>query len=164
MSGEYMGGNGRFSTPTAGSRPATAPASRTDTSTSGGRADDTIIRGGENIAPAEIEDVMVHHHHVREVAVIGTPDDEWGGERICAVIVPASKDHDDAESIRNWCRERLRGSRTPDDVVFVDELPPGPPRPASSFAGTSSSGSRPTSRRDDRAPPSTSGSREDSFP
>lgn len=91
----------------------------------GGRADDTIIRGGENIAPAEIEDVMVHHHHVREVAVIGTPDDEWG-ERICAVIVPASKDHDDAESIRNWCRERLRGSRTPDDVVFVDELPRTP--------------------------------------
>ncbi|MGW0045128.1 AMP-binding protein [Rhodococcus sp. NPDC003348] len=88
----------------------------------GGRADDTIIRGGENIAPAEIEDVLVHHDDVRELAVIGVPDDEWG-ERICAVIVPVGSEHADSESIRTWCRERLRGSRTPDEVVFVDELP-----------------------------------------
>ena len=91
----------------------------------GGRADDTIIRGGENIAPAEIEDVLARHPQVREVAVIGTPDDEWG-ERICAVIVPAADAHDDADAIRTWCRERLRGSRTPDDVVFVDDLPRTP--------------------------------------
>ncbi|MEV5647117.1 class I adenylate-forming enzyme family protein [Nocardia sp. NPDC052254] len=88
----------------------------------GGRADDTIIRGGENIAPAEIEDVLVHHDDVREVAVIGVPDDEWG-ERICAVIVPIGDGHADAEQIRTWCRARLRGSRTPDEVVFVSELP-----------------------------------------
>ena len=88
----------------------------------GGRADDTIIRGGENIAPAEIEDVLVHHDDVREVAVIGVPDDEWG-ERICAVIVPNAADHVGPQEIRTWCRERLRGSRTPDEVVFVDELP-----------------------------------------
>ncbi|NKY51631.1 class I adenylate-forming enzyme family protein [Nocardia vermiculata] len=88
----------------------------------GGRADDTIIRGGENIAPAEIEDVLVHHADVREVAVIGVPDDEWG-ERICAVIVPNGDDHAEPQDIRTWCRERLRGSRTPDEVVFVDELP-----------------------------------------
>ncbi|MCD2109499.1 acyl--CoA ligase [Rhodococcus rhodochrous] len=91
----------------------------------GGRADDTIIRGGENIAPAEIEDVLARHPQVREVAVIGTPDDEWG-ERICAVIVPAVDNHDEADAIRTWCRERLRGSRTPDDVVFVDDLPRTP--------------------------------------
>lgn len=91
----------------------------------GGRADDTIIRGGENIAPAEIEDVLVHHDDVREVAVIGVPDDEWG-ERICAVIVPAGSEHADTAAIRAWCRERLRGSRTPDEVVFVDELPKTP--------------------------------------
>ncbi len=88
----------------------------------GGRADDTIIRGGENIAPAEIEDVLVHHDDVREVAVIGVPDDEWG-ERICAVIVPNGVEHAGAQEIRTWCRERLRGSRTPDEVVFLDELP-----------------------------------------
>lgn len=91
----------------------------------GGRADETIIRGGENIAPAEIEDVLVDHDNVREVAVIGVPDDEWG-ERTCAVIVPVGADHADAEQIRSWCRERLRGSRTPDEVVFVDELPKTP--------------------------------------
>ncbi|GAF44695.1 class I adenylate-forming enzyme family protein [Rhodococcus wratislaviensis] len=91
----------------------------------GGRADDTIIRGGENIAPAEIEDVLVRHDAVREVAVIGLPDDEWG-ERICAVIVPESAEQLEPEQIRAWCRERLRGSRTPDDVVFVDDLPRTP--------------------------------------
>ena len=91
----------------------------------GGRADETIIRGGENIAPAEIEDVLVDHDDVREVAVIGVPDDEWG-ERTCAVIVPVGADHADPEQIRSWCRERLRGSRTPDEVVFVGELPKTP--------------------------------------
>ncbi|MCF8588962.1 acyl--CoA ligase [Gordonia sp. HY285] len=88
----------------------------------GGRADDTIIRGGENIAPAEIEDVLAHHVDVRDLAVIGVPDDEWG-ERICAVIVPTGASHASADEVRSWCRERLRGSRTPDDVVFVEELP-----------------------------------------
>ncbi|MGW0177679.1 class I adenylate-forming enzyme family protein [Rhodococcus sp. NPDC003322] len=91
----------------------------------GGRADDTIIRGGENIAPAEIEDVLVRHDGVREVAVIGLPDDEWG-ERICAVVVPEPSETLEPEKIRAWCRARLRGSRTPDDVVFVDDLPRTP--------------------------------------
>jgi len=91
----------------------------------GGRADDTIIRGGENVAPAEIEDVLVRHDDVREVAVVGLPDDEWG-ERICAMIVPAHAAHADAATVRDWCRQRLRGSRTPDDIVFVDELPRTP--------------------------------------
>lgn len=87
-----------------------------------GRADDTIIRGGENIAPAEIEDVLVEHPAVREVAVIGVPDDEWG-EAICAAIVPAPDVDPDPEEIRLFCRARLRGSRTPDSIVFVNELP-----------------------------------------
>lgn len=88
----------------------------------GGRADDTIIRGGENIAPAEIEDVLVQHPAVEETAVIGMPDDEWG-ERICAVVVLKKDASADPEELRSWCRSRLRGSRTPDEVVFVDELP-----------------------------------------
>jgi acyl-CoA synthetase (AMP-forming)/AMP-acid ligase II len=91
----------------------------------GGRADDTIIRGGENIAPAEIEDVLVRHDGVREVAVVGLPDDEWG-ERICAAIVPEPGVALEPEQIRTWCRARLRGSRTPDDVIFVDDLPRTP--------------------------------------
>ena len=52
----------------------------------GGRSDDTIIRGGENIAPAEIEDVLVEHPHVRDCAVVGAEDPEWG-QIIVAVVV-----------------------------------------------------------------------------
>lgn len=88
----------------------------------GGRADDTIIRGGENIAPAEIEDVLVHHPGVDEVTVVGVPDEEWG-ERIVAVIVARDSQPIEQEEVRSWCRARMRGSRTPDDVVVVDELP-----------------------------------------
>lgn len=90
-----------------------------------GRSDDTIIRGGENIAPAEIEDVLIDHPDVRDVAVIGMPDDEWG-QRIVAVIVVAEGSQPDAARFRDYARARLRGSRTPDDVVFVPGLPRTP--------------------------------------
>jgi acyl-CoA synthetase (AMP-forming)/AMP-acid ligase II len=89
-----------------------------------GRADDTIIRGGENIAPAEIEDVLERHPEVRDVAVLGLPDEEWG-QRIVAVVVPVGPAID-PEDIREYVRARLRGSRTPDQVVMVGELPYGP--------------------------------------
>jgi acyl-CoA synthetase (AMP-forming)/AMP-acid ligase II len=87
-----------------------------------GRADDTIIRGGENIAPAEIEDVLVQHESVRDAAVVGMPDDEWG-ERIVAVVVPREGAVVDAGQIRSYVRARLRGSRTPDDVIVRSALP-----------------------------------------
>ncbi len=88
----------------------------------GGRSDDTIIRGGENIAPAEIEDVLVEHPHVRDCAVVGPDDPEWG-QLIVAVVVPAPGTDPDAEELRAHVRAQLRGSRTPDRVVFRDELP-----------------------------------------
>jgi acyl-CoA synthetase (AMP-forming)/AMP-acid ligase II len=88
----------------------------------GGRADDTIIRGGENIAPAEIEDVLVEHRRVRECVVVGADDDEWG-QIIVAVVVPDGASEPDPEELRGFVRERLRGSRTPDRVVFRAELP-----------------------------------------
>ncbi|WP_232717891.1 class I adenylate-forming enzyme family protein [Gordonia metallireducens] len=87
-----------------------------------GRADDTIIRGGENIGPAEIEDVLLTHPAVRETAVIGLPDEEWG-QRLVAVIVADPQAGISAEDIRSHVRARLRGSRTPDEVIWVDELP-----------------------------------------
>jgi acyl-CoA synthetase (AMP-forming)/AMP-acid ligase II len=87
-----------------------------------GRADDTIIRGGENIAPAELEDVLVRHPDVRSVAVVGLPDDEWGA-RIVAVIVPHPGSQPTDAEIKDYVRSRLRSSRTPDDVTFRDELP-----------------------------------------
>jgi acyl-CoA synthetase (AMP-forming)/AMP-acid ligase II len=88
----------------------------------GGRSDDTIIRGGENIAPAEIEDVIVEHPDVRQCAVVGVDDPSWG-QIIVAAVVPHGAASPDAESLRDYVRARLRGSRTPDRVVFLDELP-----------------------------------------
>lgn len=88
----------------------------------GGRSDDTIIRGGENIAPAELEDVLVEHPHVHEVAVVGADDPQWG-HAIVAVVVPVAGITPDPEELREYVRKSLRGSRTPDRVVFRDELP-----------------------------------------
>ncbi len=88
----------------------------------GGRSDDTIIRGGENIAPAELEDVLVEHPHVRDVAVVGVEDSQWG-QAIVAVVVPVAGIDPDPEELREHVRKALRGSRTPDRVVFRDELP-----------------------------------------
>lgn len=89
-----------------------------------GRADDTIIRGGENIAPSEIEDVLATHPDVADVAVFGAPDDDWGS-RIVAVLVLREGAVAGAEpaGFREWVRTRLRSSRTPDEVHFADELP-----------------------------------------
>jgi acyl-CoA synthetase (AMP-forming)/AMP-acid ligase II len=88
----------------------------------GGRTDDVIIRGGENIAPAEIEDVLLRHPGVAEAAVIGVPDEEWG-ERLVAVVVPAADLKPDPEELQTWVRERLRSSKTPDRIIFREELP-----------------------------------------
>ncbi|MEE3065916.1 MAG: AMP-binding protein [Actinomycetota bacterium] len=91
----------------------------------GGRSDDTIIRGGENIAPAELEEVLVEHPHVRDVAVVGVDDPQWG-QAIVAVVVPRPGADPDPEELREHVRKALRGSRTPDRVVFRDELPTTP--------------------------------------
>jgi acyl-CoA synthetase (AMP-forming)/AMP-acid ligase II len=90
-----------------------------------GRADDTIIRGGENIAPAELEDVLVEHPDVREVAVVGAEDPEWG-QVIVAVVVPAAGITPDPDDLRDHVRKSLRSSRTPDRVVFREHLPTTP--------------------------------------
>jgi len=90
-----------------------------------GRSDDTIIRGGENIAPAELEEVLIEHSHVRDVAVVGVDDPQWG-QAIVAVVVPAVGIDPDPEELREHVRKSLRGSRTPDRVVFRDELPTTP--------------------------------------
>ena len=87
----------------------------------GGRTDDTIIRGGENIAPAEIETVLLAHPRVIDAVVVGVPDTEWG-QRLEAVIV-VDRALADPEEPREFVRARLRGSKTPDVVHVWDELP-----------------------------------------
>jgi acyl-CoA synthetase (AMP-forming)/AMP-acid ligase II len=87
-----------------------------------GRLDDVIVRGGENISPGEIEDVLVRHPAVADVAVIGIPDPEWG-EAVAAVVVV----HPGAEcapgDLTGWVGEHLRSNKVPSTVVFRDELP-----------------------------------------
>lgn len=87
-----------------------------------GRADDVIVRGGENIAPGEIEDVLAEHPAVSEAAVIGVPDTEWG-ERIEAFVVPVVGQRPSEADLREWVRGRLRSTRTPQRVHFRDVLP-----------------------------------------
>jgi acyl-CoA synthetase (AMP-forming)/AMP-acid ligase II len=87
-----------------------------------GRTDDTIIRGGENIAPAEIEDVLLRHPDIEQCAVVGLPDEEWG-QRIAAVVVCRSGAHMDPTTVQEFARKSLRGSKTPDVVSFAETLP-----------------------------------------
>jgi acyl-CoA synthetase (AMP-forming)/AMP-acid ligase II len=87
-----------------------------------GRADDLIIRGGENTSPAEIEDVLLRHDAVEEAAVVGIPDVEWG-ERIGAVVVLRAGHSATAEELRDFVKAHLRSSKAPDVVAFRDELP-----------------------------------------
>ena len=87
-----------------------------------GRSDDTIIRGGENIAPAEIEEVLLRHPDIAECAVVGVPDDEWG-QRIAAVIVTREGTQLEVVAVQDFARQTLRGSKTPEVVTFAEQLP-----------------------------------------
>jgi acyl-CoA synthetase (AMP-forming)/AMP-acid ligase II len=87
-----------------------------------GRIDDVIVRGGENLSPGEIEDVLLEHPAVAECAVVGVPDTEWG-EAVGAAIVLAEGASVAEEELRTWVRERLRSSRVPARIVFRRELP-----------------------------------------
>ena len=86
-----------------------------------GRLDDVIVRGGENISPGEIEDVLREHPDVADVAVLGLPDDEWG-ERVAAVVV-VKDGVATADDLASWVRARLRSTKTPDVWAFREALP-----------------------------------------
>jgi acyl-CoA synthetase (AMP-forming)/AMP-acid ligase II len=81
-----------------------------------------IISGGENIYPAEIEEVLYRHGKILESAVIGVPDDEWG-EQVKAVVVLEEGKSATAEEIIDYCREHLAGYKVPRTVDFVSDLP-----------------------------------------
>jgi acyl-CoA synthetase (AMP-forming)/AMP-acid ligase II len=90
-----------------------------------GRADDMIIRGGENISPKEIEDVLDSHPMVEESSVIGVPDPEWGQQPRAIVVL--NKDVEATpEEIVEYCRSRLAGFKRPRSIVFVDSIPRNP--------------------------------------
>ena len=87
-----------------------------------GRAGDTIITGGENVAPAEVEAVLESHPAVAEAAVHGAPDPEWG-ERVVATVVLCGPDTATADELRGYCRVRLAGYKVPRVFRFTHELP-----------------------------------------
>ena len=87
-----------------------------------GRKDDMIIRGGENISPAEIESVLYSHEGVEEAAVIGVPDVEWG-QRVVAVVVVRPGAHLAVEDLGEFCRSRLASFKKPQTFHFVEALP-----------------------------------------
>lgn len=90
-----------------------------------GRKDDMIIRGGENIAPAEIESVLLSHPSVDEAAVFGVADVEWG-QRVAACIVRRPGfDLTEAE-LAEFCKARLASFKKPEVVRFLTELPKNP--------------------------------------
>ena len=89
------------------------------------RVSHTVISGGVNIYPREIEDVLVGHPHVADVAVIGVPDDEMG-ERLLAIVEPvagAAPGADLVAALQAHCREHLAGFKCPREITFVDTLP-----------------------------------------
>lgn len=87
-----------------------------------GRADDVIVRGGENISPGEIEDVLLEHPAVADVAVVAVPDEQWG-EAVAAAVVCADGVRVEAGDLQDWVRQRLRSSRVPQSILFKSELP-----------------------------------------
>lgn len=90
------------------------------------RKKDLVIRGGFNVYPREVEEVVARHPAVVQVAVIGIPDDVLG-EEICAVVVPdRSGPVPTADELVAWCRDRLGRHKYPRQIRFVDELPLGP--------------------------------------
>ena len=87
-----------------------------------GRKDDMIIRGGENIAPAEIEAVLMSHPAVDEVAVVGMPSEEWG-QTVKAFVALRKGATATEQELSEFCRSRLASFKRPEQIAFIDALP-----------------------------------------
>jgi acyl-CoA synthetase (AMP-forming)/AMP-acid ligase II len=89
------------------------------------RTSDMIVSGGYNVYPREVEDALAAHPAVREVVVVGIPDDKWGEAVAAFVALRAGQSADDAALIA-FARERLAGYKVPKSVHFIDEVPKSP--------------------------------------
>jgi acyl-CoA synthetase (AMP-forming)/AMP-acid ligase II len=88
-----------------------------------GRADDVIVRGGENMSPGEIEDVLLTHGAIADAAAVAVPSAEWG-EAVGVALVTREGHATPAEAeLKELIRARLRSSRVPERVIFVEALP-----------------------------------------
>ncbi len=90
-----------------------------------GRADDVIVRGGENMSPGEIEDVLIAHDAIADAAVVGIPSEEWGEAVASAVVVKSDTPANESllQELQNWVKDHMRSSRVPEVVEFWSELP-----------------------------------------
>ena len=89
------------------------------------RKKDLIIRGGYNVYPREVEEVLYEHPKIREAAVVGIPHDEWG-EEIGAAVVLHEGEELSPEEVSAYVKERIAAYKYPRVVWFIDELPKGP--------------------------------------
>ncbi len=87
-----------------------------------GRVDDVIVRGGENLSPGEIEDVLLGHDAVADCAVVGVPDEDWG-EVVAAAVVLHTGRRAEVEDLQALVRSQLRSNRMPAVIAFREELP-----------------------------------------
>jgi acyl-CoA synthetase (AMP-forming)/AMP-acid ligase II len=88
-----------------------------------GRADDVIVRGGENMSPGEIEDVLLTHEAVADACACAVPSVEWGEAVGVAIVVREGHAPPAEDELKELVRARLRSSRVPERIVFVPELP-----------------------------------------
>jgi fatty-acyl-CoA synthase len=89
------------------------------------RVKDMILSGGENIYPAEIENVLMSHPAIADAAVIGVPSEKWG-ESVTAIIVDVEGESASQEAIVAYCRERLANYKCPTSIARLPELPRNP--------------------------------------
>jgi len=87
-----------------------------------GRADDVIVRGGENISPSEIEDVLLGHDAVADAAAVAIPSTEWG-EAVGAIVVLKPGREVTVHELQHLVKSQLRSSRVPEQILFDAELP-----------------------------------------
>src|SRR3546814_2026816 len=87
-----------------------------------GRADDVIVRGGENISPGEIEDVLMTHPAIADAAAVAVPSVEWGEAVGIAVVTRPGHAAPSEDELKTLLRNRLRSSRSPERVAMLDAL------------------------------------------
>ncbi|MEY2515027.1 MAG: long-chain acyl-CoA synthetase, partial [bacterium] len=89
------------------------------------RKKELIIRGGYNVYPREVEEVLYEHPAVREAAVVGIPHDEWG-EEVGAAVSLKDGGSVEADDLIAFVKEQVAGYKYPRKIWFVDDLPKGP--------------------------------------
>ena len=90
-----------------------------------GRDDDMIVSGGENVFPAEVEDLLGQYDGVQEVAVVGVDDDDYG-KRLRAYVVKSSGSKVDEQTLKDHVKSNLARYKVPSEIIFIDEMPRNP--------------------------------------